>query len=186
MPVPQSCTGPELYGQHFADRFALSRMYRVLYQEFPRRREIVFFCIGIDRSCGDSFGPLTGTLLRQFCVQNVMGTLESPVHAGNLVRVMDRLHPEAFVVAIDAALGQVTDIGKIYIRRGALQPGTAVRRDLPPVGDLSVVMNVNLGGIANHLFLNHSSLNVVWRGARTVALSIMAVLYRIRKESAAR
>lgn len=186
MPAQQASSGLELYGQHYTDHFALSRMHRVFDDELPRGREIVFLCIGIDRSCGDSFGPLTGTLLRQFGVKNVMGTLESPVHAGNLAQVMKGLHPKAFVVAIDAALGNAADIGKIYIRRGALQPGTAVRRDLPVVGDLSVLMNVNLGGLANHLFLSHASLNIVWKGARTVALSIGTVIYRIRKENTLR
>ncbi|MBE0466247.1 MAG: spore protease YyaC [Candidatus Desulforudis sp.] len=186
MPGLQSTGVSEVFIQHYAARFVFSQMCHALDREFPRDRKITFVCIGIDRSTGDSFGPLTGTLLKQLGVQNVFGTLEVPVHAGNLVRMLEGVDRDMFVVAIDAALGRAEDLGKIYVRRDPLRPGTAVDRDLPPVGDLSLVMNVNVAGVANHLFLNHASLNIVWRGAQIVARSIVGVLYRIRKEPGSR
>lgn len=41
--------------------------------------EITFVCIGTDRSTGDALGPLTGSLLQESGMENVIGTLSSLV-----------------------------------------------------------------------------------------------------------
>ncbi|MDE5896185.1 MAG: spore protease YyaC, partial [Clostridia bacterium] len=44
----------------------------------------VILCIGSDLAVGDSLGPVTGTLLRKYGIENggfVYGTLKSPVTA---------------------------------------------------------------------------------------------------------
>ena len=47
-----------------------------------RKTEILFLCIGTDRSTGDSLGPLIGYKLKEKGMRNarVLGTLEEPVH----------------------------------------------------------------------------------------------------------
>lgn len=46
-----------------------------------RKTEILFLCIGTDRSTGDSLGPLIGYKLKENGMRNarVLGTLEEPV-----------------------------------------------------------------------------------------------------------
>ena len=48
-----------------------------------RKTEILFLCIGTDRSTGDSLGPLVGHSLSRFTLPHarVYGTLDRPVHA---------------------------------------------------------------------------------------------------------
>lgn len=168
--------------QHFEEKFLFSSLTNIFANELPYQRDIVFLCIGIDRSAGDSFGPLTGTLLKQMMVPNVVGTLEKPVHAKNLLETYNNIEKESFVVAIDASLGSINDLGHLVVKKGPIFPGKAMGVDLPSVGDLSIILNVNIGGIANYLLLQNSSLYMVWKGATAVARSISTALYMIKKE----
>ena len=66
---------------------------------------------------------------------HVYGTLSHPVHALNLTSAIQDIcfsHPEALVIAIDASLGQKKHLGYVTIGDGALYPGAAVQKELPP------------------------------------------------------
>ena len=67
-----------------AEKFA-GRLLLLLMEELraKRKSEIVFLCIGTDRSTGDSLGPLIGYKLKEKGIRNarIMGTLDHPVHA---------------------------------------------------------------------------------------------------------
>lgn len=173
-----------LFFSHFQEKYIFSRLTRAFYDEFPGGREPIFLCIGVDRSAGDSFGPLTGTLLRQMRVPNVIGTLDCPVHAKNIEEACSSLPEGSYVVAIDASLGSAREIGFLAVKKTPLYPGKAMGKDLPPVGDISVILNVNMGGIANYLFLQNASLHTVWSGADLVARSISTALYMRKKKAA--
>ena len=47
--------------------------------------ELLILCIGSDRSTGDALGPLVGSMLQAYPINNakIMGTLSEPVHALN-------------------------------------------------------------------------------------------------------
>ena len=172
-----------LFLSHFQEKFIFSKLTRAFYNEIPGSREPIFLCIGVDRSAGDCFGPLTGTLLRQMRVPNVIGTLDSPVHAKNIEEACSSLAKGSYIVAIDASLGNARDIGFLAVKRTPLYPGKAMGKNLPPVGDISVILNVNVGGIANYLFLQNASLHTVWSGADLVARSIATALYMKKKKA---
>lgn len=113
-------------------------------------QEIVVVCIGTDRSSGDSLGPLVGTHLSSYEGFNVYGTLEYPVHAKNLeqtLNIIDQKHPNAFIISVDASLGKLSSIGKIQLNEGPLFPGKGVGKELPAVGDISILGIVNKEGI---------------------------------------
>lgn len=167
---------------YYTDPTAFSSLTRAFETILPHNRDIVFLCIGIDRSTGDAFGPLTGTFLTQYRIPNVWGNLQSPVHAGNLTEALNQIGESPFIVAIDASLGPANRLGYICLREGPLKPGSAVDKQLPPVGNLAVTMNVSLGGLANYLLLQTASLNTVWQGARLVARAIFLALYRRTKD----
>ncbi|MCX7779398.1 MAG: spore protease YyaC [Negativicutes bacterium] len=136
-------------------------------------REIIILCIGTDRSTGDSLGPLTGTKLQTLVAYpHILGTLDDPVHATNLPATLDRIrenYHNPFIVAVDACLGRMENIGYVSIGRGSLKPGAAVNKDLPPVGDIYITGIVNVGGFMEHLVLQSTRLNLVMRMAETIA-----------------
>ena len=106
--------------------------------------ETVFVCIGTDRSTADSFAPFIGSKLKESDLFNypVYGTIENPVHALNLkdyINFIKKEHPHSNIIAIDAAISTVNEIGTIKIREGKLYPGAGANKKLPPIGNYSVV-----------------------------------------------
>ena len=99
------------------------------------RRQVVFLCIGTDRSTGDSLGPLIGSRLEAEEISNVVviGTLEHPVHAVNLDRTLEHIeehYPDAIIIAVDAAVGRWDHVGLVTLEKGPLRPGLGVRKEL--------------------------------------------------------
>lgn len=172
-----------IFSCHFEEKLIFSSLTRVLYNEIPGDREPAFLCIGIDRCTGDCFGPLTGTLLQQHLVPNIYGTLQNPVHAKNITQISQQIPRDNFVVAVDACLGSAGNLGNIVVKKSPIYPGKAMEKVLPPVGDLSVVLNVNIAGIANYMLLQNSSLYMVWKGASVLARSISTALYMRKKNN---
>ena len=129
-------------------------------------REIVFLCIGTDRTTGDCLGPYIGQQHKGHAMQgiSVYGTLSDPIHALNLEKAcadIRKYHPQALVIAIDASLGQKKHLGYVTIANGALYPGAAVRKELPPVGDIHITGIVNTAGVLEHLTLQTTRLSTV-------------------------
>jgi len=129
-------------------------------------RPIVVLCIGTDRSTGDSLGPLVGNKLK-FLVRNkvhIYGTLECPVHAKNLRETIDEInysYTNPYIIAIDASLGSLQNIGKIIVEEKPLSPGAAMNKDLPKVGDLSITGVVNISGAFEFMVLQNTRLYTV-------------------------
>jgi putative sporulation protein YyaC len=101
----------------------------------------------------------------------VYGTLDEPVHAGNLREKLSEIHRRfhnPFIVAVDACLGQVENIGYINIGNGALRPGAGVHKNLPPVGHLHITGVVNVGGFMEYVVLQNTRLNLVMRMADVI------------------
>ena len=140
-------------------------------------RDVVFACIGTDRSTGDALGPLVGQRLLRlgFPASSVIGTLEEPLHALNL---RDRLAPvmerpdRPLVVAVDAALGPSAGVGTVHLRGGGLLPGQGVGKDLPQVGELSVTATVNIqAGAMDVQILQSTRLFVVQELAEMIGVA---------------
>jgi putative sporulation protein YyaC len=110
--------------------------------EQARGRSIVYVCVGSDAFIYDSLGPLVGTMLLERGIQNVIGTLEDPMHAVNIyekLALLKTMYKDHFVVAIDSCL--CLDSGKlnnIYIQNSPVCPGLGTGKRLPPVGDISI------------------------------------------------
>ncbi|QIA28111.1 spore protease YyaC [Thermaerobacter sp. PB12/4term] len=143
-------------------------------------RRLAVVCIGTDRSTGDALGPLVGTLLaRSGEVARyevvLLGTLDEPVHAGNLDQAIARLaalETGTTVLAVDACLGRSENVGSISAGRGALQPGAGVNKSLPAVGHLFVTGTVNVGGFMEYFVLQNTRLGLVLRMAEAIAAGI--------------
>lgn len=167
---------PELIGGHLTKLLGQTPL--------PPRTELVFLCIGTDRSTGDSLGPLVGHMLQQLRWPGliVLGTLDHPVHASNLAETMEQLEAtgrKRTVVAVDACLGQPESVGTITVGPGALRPGAGVNKNLPPVGQLFITGTVNVGGMLEYLVLQNTRLSLVVRMATTIVAGIAAALKQL-------
>lgn len=144
-------------------------------------KELVFLCVGTDRLTGDCLGPYVGQQLTSRLPGkiHVYGTLSHPVHALNLCDTSShicRRHPHALVIAIDASLGQKKHLGYVTIGNGALYPGAAVQKELPPVGDIHITGIVNTAGIMEQLTLQTTRLSTVISLADKITEGILAAI----------
>jgi len=156
----------------YNERNAFLRVSEQILQLLPvLPRKIVPVCIGTDRVTGDSFGPLVGTFLKGFGLEPV-GTLDHPVHAGNIKTCLQSLPPDVFVLAIDACLGNLSSVGRINFFQGPISPGAGVGKELERVGDIGITMTVNVGGFMENMVLANTRLSVVFAGAQVTALGI--------------
>ena len=135
---------------------------------YKSSRSIVFLCIGTDRSTGDALGPLVGEKLKSIKKNNILvyGNLEKPVHAKNLCDVLSEIHSNyenPYIIAIDACLGSLQNIGKVFIESKPISPGSALKKDLPMVGDLSITGIVNISGILEFMILQNTRLYTVMK-----------------------
>lgn len=139
----------------------------------------VILCIGTDRVTGDSLGPLAGSFLEAYGAYHpltVYGTLDAPVHALNLSRVMRRIknkHPRSPILAVDASLGARRHVGYITLGKGSLSPGAGVQKSLDPVGDLFITGIINTASCGGQLTLQNTRLAPVARLACCIARGIL-------------
>lgn len=141
-------------------------------------RPLIFLCVGTDRSTGDSLGPIIGYKLKYLSRKNLYfyGTLENPVHSKNLASTLEKIYDNfnnPFIIGIDACLGNVQNIGKIYIDDTPLMPGTAVNKNLPSVGDMSITGIVNISGSFEYLVLQNTRLHTVMKLADIISNGIL-------------
>lgn len=160
--------------EKFAGRLLLLLMEEM---QASRKSEIVFLCIGTDRSTGDSLGPLIGYKLNEWGMKNarVFGTLDSPIHAMNLEECMEKVSrrfPNAVIVAVDASVGNAEHVGYVTLGRGALRPGLGVRKELGAVGDVFITGIVGSSRNGDPLMLQSVRLSVVMRLADCISRSI--------------
>jgi putative sporulation protein YyaC len=108
----------------------------------------------------------------------VVGTLDEPVHAGNLRGAIEELELAApgarNVLAVDACLGRVGSIGFITVGEGPLKPGAGVNKELPPIGDAHITGVVNVGGFMEYLVLQNTRLSLVMKMADAIARGVIA------------
>lgn len=147
--------------------------------------EVVLLCIGTDRSTGDALGPLIGTSLTGALPEGctVLGTLDDPVHAGNLSATMEsvaRSFMNPLVIAVDACLGRLESVGTLTVGQGSLRPGAGVNKTLPAVGQVYVTGVVNVGGFMEYLVLQNTRLSLVVKMARVAAEGIHTGAQRLR------
>lgn len=149
--------------------------------------DIVFVCIGTDRSTGDSLGPIIGYKLKgiKYDRVHVFGDLDSPIHAKNLretITLIQTQYKKPFIIAIDACLGKTEHVGYITVGKGSIKPGSAVNKDLEPVGHMHITGIVNFGGFMDFLILQNTRLSTVMKIADIVSSGIKYVLWKIDRE----
>ncbi|GAA0467776.1 spore protease YyaC [Alkalibacillus silvisoli] len=174
---------------HCEERLVSWKIANVLEDALPKNyNEIILLFIGTDRSTGDSFGPLTGTLLQAKLIKHfhIFGTLKEPVHAKNIqssLTYINKHHNNPFIIAIDAALGQTDQIKTFKIGNGGLEPGAAFNKQIPPVGDLNVKGFVNTGGFLQLAVLQSTRLSHIMEMSETFAQAISLLDSRLKRKN---
>ena len=168
---------------HIDDPLAISNLNQIINKQlataFPSINKLIIFCIGTDRSTGDSLGPLVGSKLKNFRLNNkieVCGTLENPIHATNIENKIQKIkekYKSPSIIAIDAGLGKSKSVGNISVNLGPLQPGSGVNKSLPEVGDIHITGLVNIGGYMEYFVLQSTRLSLVIKMSEIIAYSLV-------------
>lgn len=139
----------ELYN-NFVQDFSLVLREKIRDLEISK---LIFLCIGTDRVIGDSFGPLVGYKLEYLFKDEenikVIGTLNNIICAHNVSRIIrdiNNTYPDSFLIAIDAALSNRNNIGKIVVSKNSMNVGSSFNKNNIYVGDMSIkgVVSKNL------------------------------------------
>ncbi|MGI6685427.1 MAG: spore protease YyaC [Bacillota bacterium] len=149
------------------------------------QREIAVVCIGTDRATGDCLGPLVGWILMRHPINFALyGTLNDPVHAANLsqkLEIINTNHHSPLIIAIDACLGRLENVGMINIGRGEIAPGAGVHKKLPTLGDIYFTGIVNVSGHMEFLVLQNTRLNIVMQMATKIAHSVIIGIKKAKR-----
>lgn len=148
--------------------------------------KLIFLCIGTDRITGDSFGPLVGYKLKRIFENynniEVIGTLENTISMQNILYILDRIYKtyeDPFLIAIDAALSNKKDIGRIIVSKNKMNIGSSYKRKNIFVGDVSIkgIVSKDLRNPKyNFKMLQNTHLNLIMNMADIVALGISNVI----------
>lgn len=144
------------------------------------REDTIIVCIGTDRCIGDALGPLVGTMLEEKNFRfPVYGTLDNPVHAMNLEESLKKIqacHPNTYIIAIDACLGDENAIGNLHIKKGPVFPGKGVGKKLPGIGHVSIIGIVDK--ITDDCFAIHNiRLSLIMKMAQVIADAFINATY---------
>lgn len=166
------------------------KLKNILYKEKKKRNylELVFLCIGTDRMTGDCFGPLVGTKLQKTLEQyniyniNIYGSLEKNISYTNIQEIIAKIkniHPNGYIIVIDAALSRKENIGKIFVEEQKTALGKGLNKNKVEIGDISIKAVVGKNyKIPNYNFtvLQNISLSVVIRLSDIVSNGIIEVI----------
>jgi len=99
---------------------------------------------------------------------------------------MQQLHNHTikpFIIAIDACLGSEQNVGHISVQNGPIFPGKAVKKQLPPIGDISVKGIVNIGGFMEMLVLQNTRLHISYAMAEKLSRALLLAVHRYSLKS---
>lgn len=108
--------------------------------------DYIFLCVGSDKVIGDAYGPLVGSNLKEQLKQyysniHIVGTLEEPVLATNLKRVIANIQKEyenPCIIAVDSALSRKEDIGRVFVSNQKMKFAQSTRQDPIEIGEISI------------------------------------------------
>ena len=152
----------------------------------------VVVCVGSDLAIGDSLGPLVGSMLR-FKTQGlgayIYGSLSSPVTAKEvkyIAKFLKRTHADRQIIAVDAAVGEESDVGLIKVNDMPLKPGSGASKDLGKFGDITVMGVVAEKSIGNYALLHSTRLRLVYKMAEQISSALASVLWERKAKSVER
>jgi putative sporulation protein YyaC len=102
-----------------------------------------FLCIGSNKHSLDGFAPMVGTILKKKGF-NVMGTMKDPLNSTSLPEKYEKIKAidtsKYQIIAVDLCLDKSDN--SLEIHKKSLKPGKALDKDMPYVGEISIVCNL--------------------------------------------
>lgn len=147
--------------------------------------EIVILCIGSEKVCGDMLGPMVGSILtKEYNTKcYVYGTLERSVNGLNLAiyeNLIKNIHKESIIIAVDAAVGTMEDVGKIKMKSAGINAGGAMGLNnlIDSIGIVGVVAEKH-GSIISNLMI--ADFYMVKKLSRKIALMLFKIINQVEK-----
>lgn len=148
--------------------------------------DLIFLCIGTDRITGDCFGPLVGYKLKYLFKDEknikVIGSLDNTICSHNILNVINDINNKyeaPFLIAIDAALSNKTNIGKVIVTKNRMNVGRGLSKNSIYVGDMSIkgIVSKDLKNPKyNFKLLQNTPLSLIMNMADSVAQGICDVI----------
>ncbi len=142
----------------------------------------VIVCIGTPKVSGDSLGPMVGDILKERKTRAfVYGDCTRSVTALNFqdyCRFILRTHPCSLIIAVDAGLSSVDEVGAVKMNTGGVSPGGALAKKLGKIGNIGVLGIVGEAGDQNMDTLLNVKRDFVYDLAKKVADRIGAIIER--------
>lgn len=149
--------------------------------------DYIFLCVGSDKITGDSFGPIVGSNLENLFKNfynniEIIGTLEKPVSGANLQIEVNKIYnryENPCIIAIDAALSQKENIGKIIVTDSKMKFGKGTYKQIMEIGNISIkgiVARDHKIPKYNFNELQTTSLNIVMKLANITSEGIYNVI----------
>lgn len=149
-------------------------------------KKFVFLCVGTKNVKGDSFGPTVGTILKNKLIINenieIWGDLENNVEYGNITNNLDQIkekYKDTLIIAIDSAVSEECDIGKIFVVNRGLKYAQALEKSNEVVGNISikaVVAQDEKNGLKNFNNLKNVSEELIIKLSKIVSKGIINVM----------
>ena len=90
---------------------------------------------------------------------------------------INKLHPDACIIGIDACLGENKSIGEIHTRDYAIHPGKGVGKTLPDVGMASIIGIIDSSDNADFFSSRSIRLSIVLDMAKVISRGIIHAYY---------
>jgi len=154
---------------------------------------ITCVCIGTDRITGDCFGPIVGSIIKNKQKRNkinnleVIGTLDENLSYSKIENEIFKKrinYKNRFVIFIDAALGNKSNIGNVLISNSGIEIGKCLGKQQKEIGNITIkaVVGENLKNKEeNFRILQNIHLNSVMELASIVANGIIEVVNKKQK-----
>lgn len=140
----------------------------------------VILCIGTNNVIGDSLGPKVGDkLIMDYNINAyVYGFSTRPITGSNYEKYINHIkkhHVESIIIAVDACVGKMEDIGKIKYSSKGIYAGSALNKSNNKIGDIGILGVVASAGNNNMEAL----LNVEKSLIEKMSYNIAGLIYNI-------
>lgn len=155
-------------------QFVFNSASRKNYQEIAKclslicgKEKPIIICVGSDIAVGDSLGPFVGTKLIENLNNDffVYGSLKNPITAKEVKTVSRKIkliHPNSKIIVVDAALGKKSEIGYVKVLDRGIKPGLGVKKNLPLIGDVSIIAIVGEYSGKNYILTGKERFNLIY------------------------
>lgn len=102
---------------------------------FQKEMSYIFMCIGTEKIVGDSFGPLVGQKLynnlKRKSKFHVIGRMKENITYSMVKGELEKINEcyvKPYIIAIDAAISEQGNIGKIIVTNQKIRVGEGIRK----------------------------------------------------------